>query len=187
MKEVVRIVHKKVWSLHREQDEAVSPVIATILMVAITVVLATAVYFLVSYYTLPSPLYGSLNVESPSGQMNSTTLLLSLASPTSLKNPSDITMTIINSTSTGVGWTVQNVTITSGSSVFYMNTFTSSGDFWTSSGAIPTHGSTSVGSNALITITFHSSSGKPVDLSGMKLLISYAGYTGSIQLNNLSS
>ncbi|MCL6002959.1 MAG: type IV pilin [Thermoplasmatales archaeon] len=179
MKEVVRRVHKKTWPLRLEKDEAVSPVIATILMVAVTVVLAAAVYLLVSYYVpSPGPLIGSLTEESSNS--NSTTLMLTLASPTSLKNPSYFHLQILNSTATGVGWTVQNVTITNpDGSVLYMNTFTSSGDVWTSNGAVPINGATSIESGAMIYILFHSD-GKQVVISDFKVVINYSGTTGSI-------
>ena len=179
MKEVIRRTHKKIWSLHVEKDEAVSPVIATILMVAVTVVLAAAVYLLVSYYTPgPGPLVGSLT-EEPSGP-NSTTLMLTLASPTSLKNPSNFHLQILNTTSTGVGWTVENATITNpDGSVLYMNTFTSSGNVWTANGAVPINGASSIESGAIIFIVFHST-GKAIVLSDFKVVINYSGTTGSI-------
>lgn len=183
MKEVFRKTHGKIWSFHREYDEAVSPVIATILMVAVTVVLAAAVYFLVSYYNIaPSPLAGSL--EEIQSSTNSTELMLTLVSPTIFDSPSDVSMTIINASSTGVGWTIYNVSITSNSglntSLFYMNTFTSSGAIWTSSGAVPAHGATSINSPAYIYIQFHSK-GNPVKLTGLVVVISYSGTTGSIR------
>ncbi|MGC8497807.1 MAG: archaellin/type IV pilin N-terminal domain-containing protein [Thermoplasmata archaeon] len=49
--------------IYIEKEDAVSPVIATILMVAITVVLAATVYILVSHYTsvgATTPFLGSL-------------------------------------------------------------------------------------------------------------------------------
>jgi flagellin-like protein len=179
MKEVIRRTRRKIWSLHIEKDEAVSPVIATILMVAVTVVLAAAVYLLVSYYSPgPGPLVGSLTEESSS--TNSTTLLLTLASPTILKNPSNFHLQILNDSSTGIGWTIVNATITNpDGTVLYMNTFTSSGNVWTSNGAIPVNGATSIESGAFIFIVFHTT-GKPVNLSDFKVVINYNGTTGSI-------
>jgi len=50
-----------------KKEKAVSPVIATILMVAITVVLAATVYILVSHYTsvgAATPLTASLAVDN---------------------------------------------------------------------------------------------------------------------------
>ncbi|MGC8561984.1 MAG: archaellin/type IV pilin N-terminal domain-containing protein [Thermoplasmata archaeon] len=179
MKEVVRRTRRKIWTLHIEKDEAVSPVIATILMVAVTVVLAAAVYLLVSYYSPgPGPLVGGLSEESSSS--NSVTLILTLATPTVLKNPSDFHLQILNDSSTGVGWTVVNATITNpDGSVLYMNTFTSSGSTWTSNGASPVNGATSIESGAFIYIQFHTE-GSPVNLSDFKVVINYSGTTGSI-------
>ena len=53
--------------IYNEKEDAVSPVIATILMVAITVVLAATVYILVSHYTsvgATTPLTASLAVNN---------------------------------------------------------------------------------------------------------------------------
>jgi flagellin-like protein len=183
MREVVRRVHKKIVLFHTKGEDAVSPVIATILMVAVTVVLAAAVYLLVSYYTpSPVPLYGSLTEQSTGTSSNSTTLLLTLGQPTVLKNPSYFHMQILNlsSGSTGVGWTIQNVTITNpDGTVLYMDTFISSGNVWTSDKAIPVDGATSIESSAFITIIFHTT-GKPVVMSDLEVKISYTGTTGSI-------
>ncbi len=148
-------------------------------MVAVTVILAAAVYVLVSYYSpVPGPLLGTLSEESSGA--NSVTLMLNLSSPTILKNPSDFHIQILNVSATGIGWTVQNATITNpDGTVLYMNTFTSSGNIWTSDGAVPAKGATSIESGAFISIVFHSS-GAPVVLSDFKVTISYSGTTGSI-------
>ncbi len=183
MKEIIRKKGRKIWSLHVEEDEAVSPVIATILMVAVTVILAATVYFLVSYYSpniISTPLSGSLSVYSSTS--NSTTLLLTLATTGYLKNPSNFQMQIINtsSTSTGVGWTILNATITNpDGTALYMNTFTSYSNVWTSNGAVPIKGATSIQSGAYITIIFHSS-GSPVVMSDLKVSISYKGDSGTV-------
>jgi len=53
--------------IYNEKEDAASPVIATILMVAITVVLAATVYILVSHYTsvgATTPLTASLAVNN---------------------------------------------------------------------------------------------------------------------------
>jgi flagellin-like protein len=179
MKKVVRRINRKFWSFHIEKDEAVSPIIATILMVAVTVVLAATVYLLVSYYSPgPAPLIGSLSEEASSS--NSTTLLLTLDSPTVLKNPSYFHLQIINVSTTGMGWTVQNATITNpDGSVLYMSPFISSGNIWTSKSAVPTAGATTIESGAQIFIVFHSN-GQPVVMSDFKVVITYNGTTGTI-------
>ncbi len=180
MKDVARKTRRKIWPFQIAEDEAVSPVIATILMVAVTVILATTVYILVSHYTSPTPLIGSITEESFG--TNTTTLMLNLATPSKLSNPSEFHMQVINGSDkpTGVGWTVENVTITNpDGTVLYMNTFTSSGDTWSSNGAIPANGATNIQSQAIIYIVFHSS-GAPVKLSGLQIDITYNGYTGSV-------
>lgn len=91
-------------------------------------------------------------------------------------------MQIINtsSTSTGVGWTILNATITNpDGTALYMNTFTSYSNVWTSNGAVPINGATSIESGAYITIVFHSS-GRPVVESDLKVSITYKGESGTI-------
>ncbi|MEL9914888.1 MAG: archaellin/type IV pilin N-terminal domain-containing protein [Thermoplasmatales archaeon] len=160
-------------------EEGVSPVIATILMVAITVILAVSVYALVSYYTPgPLPLIGSLSEET-SGN-NTVTLMLELSEPSVLKNPSDFHLRIINASTIGPGWKVLNATIVNpdGSSVILTN-FVVSGNIWTSESAIASNSSVSIVSGAFITIYF-STQGKPVNLSDMSVVIFYSGTTGTI-------
>ncbi|MEM4057986.1 MAG: archaellin/type IV pilin N-terminal domain-containing protein [Thermoplasmata archaeon] len=75
--------------IYGEKDKGVSPVIATILMVAITVVLAATVYLMVSgYMTGPShpPLAASLTpMETNTGYYNMT---LELTTPAAITNAS---------------------------------------------------------------------------------------------------
>jgi|YelNatPaOPRAMG01_1025707.scaffolds.fasta_scaffold03232_5 flagellin-like protein len=160
------------------KEEGVSPIIATILMVAVTVALAATVYILVSVYTPPgAPFVGSLTVESTSN--DTAVLQLTLASPSVLNNPSNFHIQIVNASSIGKGWSIENATITNpDGTVLYMNNFTKSNDIWTSDGARPAPGATSIESGAIITITFHSSVG-PIIYSGMKIIVSYGGTTGS--------
>ncbi|MEM4090370.1 MAG: archaellin/type IV pilin N-terminal domain-containing protein [Thermoplasmatales archaeon] len=176
MKNVISEIGRKARA---RSDNAVSPVIATILMVAITVILAVSVYALVSYYTPgPLPLVGSLSEEG-SGN-NTVTLLLELSEPSILKNPSDFHLRIINTSAIGSGWKILNATVLNpdGTSVLLAN-FVVSGNIWTSETAIPSNSSVSIESGALITIYF-SSAGKPVNLSEMSVLILYSGATGTI-------
>lgn len=161
-----------------QKEEGVSPIIATILMVAVTVALAATVYILVSYYTpTGTPFVGSMTVVSATG--NTTVVQLTLASPTSLGSPSNFHLQIVNSSSVGAGWIIQNATVTNpDGTVLYMNAFTTSGNIWTSNGAKPSSGATSIESGAMITITFHSASGQVV-FSNMKIVATYAGSPGS--------
>ncbi len=86
MKEVIRL---------EKREEAVSPVIATILMVAITVVLAATVYVLVSHYTTVGanrPLTASLAEISESG--GAVSFSLTLSSPSNITSPSNIGLSV---------------------------------------------------------------------------------------------
>ncbi|MGC8696794.1 MAG: archaellin/type IV pilin N-terminal domain-containing protein, partial [Conexivisphaera sp.] len=68
--------------IYIEKEDAVSPVIATILMVAITVVLAATVYILVSHYTstgATTPFAGSLAEQSSTS--TSVTVVLTFTTP----------------------------------------------------------------------------------------------------------
>ena len=62
---------RKVWAM-RKNEEAVSPVIATILMVAITVVLAAVLYVMVLTFILP-PGGGSVIATVPDSEANNHT------------------------------------------------------------------------------------------------------------------
>jgi len=96
-----------------KKEKAVSPVIATILMVAITVVLAATVYILVSHYTsvgAATPLTASLAVDNegvghptPSGTTSSGTttyqvyyynLTITLSTPVNLTNMANVHITV---------------------------------------------------------------------------------------------
>jgi flagellin-like protein len=174
-----KVVYEYLGSLKLDRERAVSPVIATILMVAITVILAVSVYALVSYYTPgPLPLVGELQ-EVSSGN-NTVTLLLDLSEPSVLKTPSDFHLRIMNISNIGSGWKAVNATILNpdGSSVTIPG-FTASGKIWTSETAIVANNTITIQSGALITINF-SSQGKPVNLSDMSVIISYSGASGTI-------
>lgn len=185
MREVKRRIGKGSKPIGIFEEEAVSPIIATILMVAITVVLAATVYILVSYYTPgPGPLVGSL-VEEQSGS-DTVALQLTLESPTSLTNPKDVNLQIVNVSATGSGWTVVNATITNpDGTIFYMHAFRSSSNVWVSSGATAASGASTIESGAIISITFYSS-GQPVVLSDLKVIMTYTGTTNSINSGTLS-
>ncbi len=86
MKEVIRL---------EKREEAVSPVIATILMVAITVVLAATVYILVSHYTsvgATTPLTATLSEISEGG--GTVIFSLSLSTPSNITSPGNIHLTV---------------------------------------------------------------------------------------------
>jgi len=89
---------KKIWNI-RKKDEAVSPVIATILMVAITVVLAAVLYVMVIGF-------GTSGGSTPAGSWNSvaaqttTTVKLVFGSSTKTIAPMDVKFLLKNNAGT---------------------------------------------------------------------------------------
>jgi len=86
-----------------KKEKAVSPVIATILMVAITVVLAATVYILVSHYTsvgTATPLTASLAVDNEgTGSISGKpvyyyNLTITLSTPVNLTNLANVHITV---------------------------------------------------------------------------------------------
>ncbi|OYT60259.1 type IV pilin [Euryarchaeota archaeon ex4484_178] len=81
-----------------KKEEGVSPVIATILMVAITVVLAATVWLLVSGYMTPSapPLQGSLQYDYQSSNLDAgyVNLTILLSQPSNGISPNDVNLNI---------------------------------------------------------------------------------------------
>ena len=77
-----------------EKEDAVSPVIATILMVAITVVLAATVYILVSHYTsvgAATPLTATISETSEGGGY--VIFSTALSTPSNISHANDIHLT----------------------------------------------------------------------------------------------
>ena len=68
---------KRIWKTRK--DEAVSPVIATILMVAITVVLAAVLYVMVMNMTVIEPIVSPIGLNASGHTSTSVTLLVSSA------------------------------------------------------------------------------------------------------------
>jgi len=111
--------------IYVEKEDAVSPVIATILMVAITVVLAATVYILVSHYTsvgANTPLTATLSETTEGGGF--VVFSLSLSTPSNITPASDIHLT------------VSGANITSPTTFTYHGGLKSSPDYWISSSAI---------------------------------------------------
>ena len=168
-----------------KKEKAVSPVIATILMVAITVVLAATVYILVSHYTsvgAATPLTASLAVDNegvghPSGGKYGVSkypvyyynLTITLSTPTNLTNIANVHITVNgnpvdNSSATGPtaianasSWVAVN------GGVFYLVTNTN--------GATE---NTYIQSGSTITIVSSS------PLSGETVSLTYTGYSGTV-------
>ena len=94
---------KKMWKF-RKDSKAVSPVIATILMVAITVVLAAVLYVMVSGY-------GGGGETAPTGDFSgaqktgTTTEKLTFGPFSKDTKPTDIKLVVANGTATPYTWT----------------------------------------------------------------------------------
>jgi len=142
---------KKIWAI-RKDAEGVSPVIATILMVAITVVLAAVLYVMVLGF-------GSGGTSTPTVQITSRTATadgykLTLTAPTSEVTWTDLTVILQDGTNSATwstftqaaltGTTVETQSLTSSDlgSTFYCNVtdmggngIMSNGDYFTIEGA----------------------------------------------------
>ncbi len=191
MKEVIRL---------EKREEAVSPVIATILMVAITVVLAATVYILVSHYTsvgATTPLTATLSEISEGG--GSVIFSLSLSTPSSITADSNIHLTAsglgmsapltltFKGPSTPDYWLSAKITsgIASGEEVLV--TFTNTNGNPASSGGYVASGATM---NVYIInwqkngITFTGSAPSGIDtsitVSGLSISMTVTGYSGTV-------
>ena len=158
-----------------KKEKAVSPVIATILMVAITVVLAATVYILVSHYTsvgATTPLTASLAVDNEgTGKTTATTvyyynLTITLSTPANLTNMANVHITVNGNTAdlsqSNLAGTVGKLGST-GVQIYYLVLNTN--------GALVT---TYIQSGSTITIVSNT------DLSGDTVSLTYTGYSGTV-------
>jgi len=161
--------------IYMEKEDAVSPVIATILMVAITVVLAATVYILVSHYTSTGasvPLAATLSVinEGQGGTTGSPiyyyNLSLSLTTPVSFASPGNIHITVNgNTVSQGSSGSSSG---TGSLYAYIINPDDNGVKGWTTGGT-----DASVLSGATIEIV------SSTPLSGETVSLTYPGYTGA--------
>ncbi len=134
---------KKIWKI-RKNSEAVSPVIATILMVAITVVLAAVLYVMVMGFggTGSSPT-GAVTAAKVGTTANYRVTLISITQSTVL--PTDITVIVTGSGTCDNVWT-------------HASTYLGAGDSFLVNGTSPGQVSLTLrhvpSSNALATLTF---------------------------------
>ena len=158
-----------------KKEKAVSPVIATILMVAITVVLAATVYILVSHYTsvgAVTPLTASLAVDNEGqGKTTATTvyyynLTITISTPTNLTNMANVHITVnghpANLSASDLAKTVGTLT-TTGVQIDYLV-------FNTNGAQVTTY----IQSGSTITIVSNT------DLSGDTVSLTYTGYSGTV-------
>lgn len=151
--------------LHRK-DKAVSPVIATILMVAVTVVLAVTVYVMVSHYGSggAAPISGSF--AEMTSTSNSVTLQFTYTIPANMTTLNDIHMTLLS----GAGTVLATLTVGSGLTV------TSSSTSYTMTISNPAPGvNGALMSGSILTISGASLPGDVLDLT-------YSGNTGTVSV-----
>jgi len=174
---------KEIFMPLEKKEKAVSPVIATILMVAITVVLAATVYILVSHYTsvgATTPLTASLAVDNE-GMGNLTisggklrtvyyyNLTITLSTPVNLTNMANVHITangnpVVLSTYTGPSALTSTASNVANSGGVYYLVFNTNGQ--------PVN--TYIQSGSTITIVSN------INLSGDTVSLTYTGYSGTV-------
>jgi len=171
---------KEIFMPLEKKEKAVSPVIATILMVAITVVLAATVYILVSHYTsvgATTPLTASLAVDNEgTGSISGKpvyyyNLTITLSTPVNLTNIANVHITVngnpvVLSTPTGTTPLATTASTAAGGTTIYYLVFNTNGALAT----------TYIQSGSTITIV------SPSNLSGDTVSLTYTGYTGTVSI-----
>jgi len=169
---------KEIFMPLEKKEKAVSPVIATILMVAITVVLAATVYILVSHYTsvgATTPLTASLAVDNEgigypaSGNGKPVyyyNLTITLSTPVNLTNMANVHITVngnqvVLSSTSSLTSVASNAV--SNNKIYYL-VFNTNGQFT----------NTYIQSGSTITIVSNS------NLSGDTVSLTYTGYSGTV-------
>jgi len=170
---------KEIFMPLEKKEKAVSPVIATILMVAITVVLAATVYILVSHYTsvgATTPLTASLAVDNENtGSIAGKTvyyynLTITLSTPVNLTNIANVHITangnpVVFSTQyyNSLSETAKAVASASTPTIEYLVSNTN--------GVLE---NTYIQSGSTITIVSN------INLSGDTVSLTYTGYSGTV-------
>jgi archaeal flagellin N-terminal-like domain len=165
---------KEIFMPLEKKEKAVSPVIATILMVAITVVLAATVYILVSHYTsvgATTPLTASLAVDNEgTGNISNKpvyyyNLTITLSTPVNLTNMANVHITVNGNqvvlSPSGLTSTASNAV--SNNKIYYLV-------FNTNGAPVATY----IQSGSTITIVSYS------NLSGDTVSLTYTGYSGTV-------
>jgi flagellin-like protein len=173
-------------TLYGKKEKGVSPVIATILMVAITVVLASAVYIMVSGY-----MHGPSTTIFASAQIqqlgSSTQVTISNVQGgeiiISAGSPLIVTVSIPASTS-GSSFSIRLQNLSSAPSAGGQATLKSDSDPYMTSGPITLTGilyfdsKSGVTAGSMLTFTYTSSDDTPTQLpTGTTITISYSGNT----------
>jgi len=131
---------KKIWAV-RKDSEAVSPVIATILMVAITVVLAAVLYVMVLGFGGTSGTTPSLQITQRQALSSPEAYKFTLTAPTAEVTWTDFTV-ILQYGATSITWNTATQTALTGTTVMTQQLATQSG-FYTNV--------TDIGGNGVIT------------------------------------
>ena len=170
---------KEIFMPLEKKEKAVSPVIATILMVAITVVLAAAVYILVSHYTsvgAATPLTASLAVDNEGmGHPGGTStvyyynLTITLSTPVNLTNMANVHLTVNGSTQVRLSKYKGSSALTETASNLPSNTVEYL-VFNTNGAQVTTY----IQSGSTITIVSN------INLSGDTVSLTYTGYSGAV-------
>ena len=172
---------KKIFMPLEKKEKAVSPVIATILIVAITVVLAATVYILVSHYTsvgAATPLTASLAVDNEgTGSISGNpvyyyNLTITLSTPVNLTNMANVHITangnqVVLTKATGasaLAQTASSVAAASPTTTVEYLVFNTNGALTTSY----------IQSGSTITIVSN------INLSGDTVSLAYTGYSGTV-------
>jgi len=168
---------KEIFMPLEKKEKAVSPVIATILMVAITVVLAATVYILVSHYTsvgATTPLTASLAVDNEgTGSISNKpvyyyNLTITLSTPVNLTNMANVHITVngnqvVISPTSILSSAASTVAAANSNTVYYL-VFNTNGQ--------PVN--TYIQSGSTITIVSN------INLSGDTVSLTYTGYSGTV-------
>jgi archaeal flagellin N-terminal-like domain len=168
---------KEIFMPLEKKEKAVSPVIATILMVAITVVLAATVYILVSHYTsvgATTPLTASLAVDNEgTGNISNKpvyyyNLTITLSTPVNLTNMANVHITVngnqvVLSETSSLTSVASNAV--SNNKIYYLV-------FNTNGAPVATY----IQSGSTITIV------SPSSLSGDTVSLTYTGYSGTVSI-----
>jgi len=174
---------KEIFMPLEKKEKAVSPVIATILMVAITVVLAATVYILVSHYTsvgAATPLTASLAVDNegvghPSLTGGSTgtvyyyNLTITLSTPVNLTNMANVHITV-NGNPVVLSTSILTSTVSTVAAASPQTTTIEYLVFNTNGVQVTTY----IQSGSTITIVSN------INLSGDTVSLTYTGYSGTV-------
>lgn len=157
--------------LMREED-AISPVIATILLIAITVAIIGGLYVLVGHFTSSTKAPLSATLQEQSEGTISATMVLTYSTPSNMSTLADIGMTLASASSTPTYYSFGNLQSNSSAIWALSNT----GNFNVT--IVNPHGSSSYIESGAIVIIQYTGSQTSYSFSGETFTLSYKGYSG---------